>query len=57
MSENVLPTEWAMGVCKFGMHDSCYGKYAETVSKDGEPVAERRCPCECHRKTDEGVPA
>ena len=57
MSENVLPTKWTWGACKFDMHDSCYGTYAETVSKDGEPVAEMRCPCECHRTPEEGVPA
>ena len=58
MTERLLPIVWKWGMCKFpDRHESCYGSYDETTSKDGEPVAEMRCPCECHHWPEDGVPA
>lgn len=56
MTENALPIVWKWGMCKFSdRHSSCYEGYPASESKDGKPVAEMRCPCECHKW--DGAPA
>ncbi len=55
---SALPIVWKWGMCKFpDRHSSCYEGYPASESKDGEPVAEMRCPCECHHWPEDGVPA